>query len=185
MAHFVLRPTLQGMSPANVVVAVCKRMTDAVMAVSELRRQDIEPGCISVVAVDEQSGVAPVSYYLEDGYLRRAASGRDCPCLWKALPGCAVLVNPGEPVIFLAGSLAACVARTLNNGALFGDLGPVAAGLYSLGLAKEAAREYELAARQGRVLLIVHGRARDVARARGILGGTDGGRDASVVTAFS
>jgi len=61
------------------------------------------------------------------------------------------------------------VVRTLDNEGLFGDLGPIAGGLYSLGVPRNAAREYELTALQGRPLVIVHGRARDVERARGIV----------------
>jgi hypothetical protein len=87
----------------------------------------------------------------------------------EALPGCAVLAIPGERTAFLAGPFAASVARILDNQGLFEDMGPVAGGLYSLGIPREAARDYELTALQGRALVIVHGPARDVARARRIL----------------
>ena len=80
-----------------------------------------------------------------------------------------VLVSPGERTVFLAGPFAASVVRTLENEGLFGDLGPIAGGLYSLGIPRDAARDYELTALQGRPLVIVHGPARDVERARRIV----------------
>ena len=87
----------------------------------------------------------------------------------EPLPGCAVLIGSGERMALLTGPFAASVARMLDNQGLFGDLGPIAGGLYSLGIPREAACDYERTALRGCALVIVHGRARDVARARLIL----------------
>lgn len=152
----------------NAMVAVFDVAADAETAVSELRRQGVEPGCLSVVAADEPSGLTPVSYYFERGCLRKAAT-QGSRRLLESLPACAVLIVPGERTALLAGPFAASVVRALENEGLFADLGPIAGALYSLGIPRDAAREYELAAHQGRALVIVHGRARDVAQARSIL----------------
>jgi hypothetical protein len=153
----------------NVVVAVCDLTSDAEAVVAELRQQGIEPGCISIVAVDERSGSTPIAYYFDRGCLWRTAGRGGCWRLLEALSGCAVLVSPGERTAILAGPFAASVVRALDNEGLFGDLGPIAGGLYSLGIPRDAARDYELTALRGRALVIVHGRAQDVARARRIL----------------
>ena len=142
---------------------------DAETAIAELRLQGIETDCISVVAVDEESELTPVAYYFDRGRLRWTSARGSSRSLLEALPGCAVLVSPGERTVFLAGPFAASVVRTLDNEGLFGGLGPIAGGLYSLGIPRDAARDYELSARQGRPLVIVHGRARDVERARRIV----------------
>ena len=153
----------------NAVVTVFAMTADAVGVVSELITNGLEPEHLSVVATDEQSELVPVAYYLEAKHLLKAATSGGCSCLWKTLPGCGVLVCPGQSPILVAGHFALCIARTLDCPALFGDMGPIAAGLYSLGVPQESARGYETAARQGRPLVIVHGRAQDVARARHIL----------------
>jgi len=158
------------MSSENAVVAVCSVADDAEEAIAELCRQGLERDCISMVAVDEQSGVAPAAYHFDGGRLSRAAARGSSRSPSEALPVCAVLVIPGERTVFLAGPFAASVVRTLDNGGLFGDLGPIAGGLYSLGIPRDEAREYELSALHGRPLVIVHGRARDVGRARRIVG---------------
>ena len=157
------------MPSENVFVAVCSVAADAGAAIAELRQQGLELDCISLVAVDEQSGLMPVAYYFDGGRLRRTAARGSSWRLLEALSGCAVLVIPGERTVFLAGPFAASVVRTLGNEGLFGDLGPIAGGLYNLGIPRNEARDYELTALQGRPLVIVHGRARDVERARNIV----------------
>jgi hypothetical protein len=153
----------------NAVVAVCNLVSDAEAVVSELRQQGLEPGCISIVAVDARSGSTPIAYFFEQGCLSRTAARGGCWRVLEALSGCAVLVSPGERTAILAGPFAESVVRTLDNEGLFGDLGPIASGLYSLGMSRDAARDYELTALQGRTLVIVLGRAQEVARARRIL----------------
>ena len=157
------------MPPENAVIAVCDMAADAQAAIAELRRQGLEADCISVVAVDEQSGLMPVAYYLDRGRLRWTPARGDARSLLESFPECAVLASPGERTVFLAGPFAASVVRTLDNEGLFGGLGPIAGGLYSLGIPRDRARDYELSALQGRPLVIVHGRARDVERARRIV----------------
>lgn len=159
----------ESMALENAVVGVCRLAADAEAVVDELRQEGIDPDCISVVTADGQSGLMPVAYYSDGGRLRSTAAQGSSRNLWEALPGCAVVVNPGDPPVLLAGSFAASVVRTLDNEALFGDLGPIAGGFYSLGISRDAARDYELSALQGRTLVVVHGRARDVERARRIV----------------
>jgi hypothetical protein len=157
------------MSSENAVVGVCRLAADAEAIIGELRQQGIEPDCISVVTVEEQDGLMPVAYYSDSGRLRSTAARGSSTSLLEELPGCAVVVSPGDPPVLLAGRFAASVVRALDNAALFGDLGPLARGLYSLGIPRDAARDYELSALQGRTLVVVHGRAREVERAREIM----------------
>jgi hypothetical protein len=153
----------------NVVVAICSEAGDAEAAVLELGRQGIGPDSISIVAAEDESAAAPVAYYFEHGILRGTALREDRWRLMADLPGCAVLVIPDERPVLVAGSLAASVVRVLDNKPLFGDLGPIASAFYCAGIPRDTAREYELTALQGRVLVVVQGRAKDVAGARAIL----------------
>lgn len=157
------------MSAQNAMVAICHGPADAAAALRELGRQGVGLACLSAVAADRESETAPAAYYVQDGQLRKAGQGEGG--LWQMLSGRSVLVIPGEPAILLAGPFAACVVQTLENGMLFGDLGPIAGALYSLGISRESACRYASAARQGRALVIVHGRSREVEQARSILAG--------------
>jgi hypothetical protein len=111
----------------------------------------------------------PVAYFFEKGHARTTAPrGYRGPHL-DDLPGSAVLLLPGERAAFITGAFASGVVRILDCEELFGGLGPIASGLYNLGIPSDAARDYELTALQGRALVIVHGPSREVARARQIL----------------
>ncbi len=154
--------------PDNAVVAVCQGAADVETAIADLRQHGLEPGSISVVATEEPGGLQPVAYYFEDGCLRRTAAKGSWRLL-ESLPGYAVLVSPGVRVTLLAGSFASSVVRALNSEGLLGDLGPIAGGLYSLGIPRDVALGYERKALEGYALVVVHGRARDVARARQVL----------------
>ena len=111
----------------------------------------------------------PVAYYSDGARLHCTGASARLRSLVESLQGCVVLVSPGEPGVILTGPFASYVVRTLDNEELFGDLGPIAAGLYTLGVSREAAREYELSTMRGSPLVIVHGRAWDVQRARAIM----------------
>jgi len=158
----------------NAVVGVCRLAADAEAVVEELRQQGLKPDCISIVTIGEQTGLVPVAYYSECGRLRSTAVRGSSRSLLEELPGCAVVVSPGDPPVLLAGPFATSVVRILDHAGLFGDLGPVAGGFYSLGIPRDAARDYELSVLQGRTLVVVHGCARDVERARRIVAGCDG-----------
>lgn len=155
------------MSAENAIVAVCDGPARAAESLLELARHGVELGCLSAIAADRESETAPAAYYVKDGLLRKAGQGDGG--YWRMLSNWSVLVIPGEPAILAAGPFAACVVQAIENGMLFGDLGPVARALYSLGIPRESACRYALAVRQGRALVIVQGRSRDVAQARSIL----------------
>jgi hypothetical protein len=154
------------MPSENAVVAICNRAADVQATVAELRQQGLEPDCISIVAADGQSGSMPAAYYVDGGRLRSTATRGGSQSVVEPFAVCAVLVCPGERTLFLAGPFAASVVGMLHNEGLFGGLGPIAGGLYNLGFSRDEARDYELTALQGRPLVIVYGRARDVERAR-------------------
>jgi hypothetical protein len=161
----VIRP------PVNALVVVYNVAEDAAAALATLRAQELEHA-LSLAAADQQSGIAPVAYHFESGHLHRAPVPGSSPSPFEGFAEYAVLVCAGERPVLLGGPFAAAVIRALDNEGLFGDLGPIAAGLYSFGVPREAAREYELMVRQGRILVIVQGRARDIVRLGRLLGAT-------------
>jgi hypothetical protein len=55
---------------------------------------------------------------------------------------------------------------------LFGGMGAVGAGLFSIGVPKDSVLEYEVALKTDRYLLMVHGTADEAAKASQILKGT-------------
>jgi hypothetical protein len=61
------------------------------------------------------------------------------------------------------------MATVLDNAAMFSGLGPLGACLHCMGIESEAIPAYEASVRAGGILLLVHGPAEEVVKARGIL----------------
>ena len=55
---------------------------------------------------------------------------------------------------------------------MVGGLSAIGAGLYSIGIPKDSIVEYESAVKADQFLLLAHGTAEEVERARGIMGTT-------------
>jgi hypothetical protein len=60
----------------------------------------------------------------------------------------------------------------LEGAAVVGGLSAIGAGLYSMGIPKDSVLQYELALKTDKFLLMVHGTAAEVARAKEIIGNT-------------
>lgn len=159
------------MQPAeNATVMVCQDPAEAEVALRELQAAGFEAGAVSVAA--RQPGDQVVCCYRAGGAMRyRGGSGSFWNHAWEALPGGAILGLPGDGGLLVAGRLAEWVVGALDHAAIFSGLTAFGAALYSIGVSKEAIAEYEAALAGGRYLVIAHGPAGEVARAKQLLRG--------------
>ena len=91
---------------------------------------------------------------------------------WGLLFGSAFFAIPGIGPILVAGPLVAWIVGALEGAALFGGLSAVGAALYGMGIPKDSVVKYELALKTDKFLLMVHGTAAEVERAKGIIENT-------------
>ncbi len=89
----------------------------------------------------------------------------------QALPEWRVEQVPGTERVRVAGRLAEWVAVSLENAAIFTGLSPLGAALYSIGVPRWAIACYDAALREGKCLIVAHGPAGEVARAKRLLNG--------------
>ena len=89
--------------------------------------------------------------------------------IWGLLVGAAVLFIPGVGPIVAAGSVVTWIAAALEGALVVGGLSALGAGLYSLGVPKDSIVRYETSVKAGKFILIAHGTAEEVEKARGIL----------------
>jgi hypothetical protein len=61
------------------------------------------------------------------------------------------------------------ILGTIESAILVGGLSAIGAALYSIGIPKDSILKYELALKQDKFLLVAHGTADEVAKARDIL----------------
>jgi len=149
------------MSSENAVVGVCRLPADAEAVVANSASKALEPDCISVVTVGEQTGLMPVAYYTDCGRLRSTRPVEVRRVCWRSFRGarywsaratlrycCRV---PSQPPW--------CGLWTTR--ALFGDLGPLAPVSTVSESRGTRRRGLRTLGSTGRTLVVVHGRARE------------------------
>jgi hypothetical protein len=79
---------------------------------------------------------------------------------------------PGLGPILAAGPVVGWIVAGLEGAVEVGALGALGAGLYSIGIPKDSIVKYEAALKQDQFLLIAHGTAAEVAKAKDIIEST-------------
>jgi hypothetical protein len=92
--------------------------------------------------------------------------------LWAILFGSAFFVIPGLGQLVVLGPLVMIIVGALEGALVTGGLTALGAGLYSIGIPKDSIIKYETALKSDKFLVIAHGSAGDVARAKSILEST-------------
>jgi hypothetical protein len=89
--------------------------------------------------------------------------------IWGMLFGFAFFAIPGIGPILVAGPLVAWIVGALEGAVVVGGLSALGAGLFSIGIPKDSVVKYEAALKSDKFLLLAHGTADEVARARNIM----------------
>lgn len=148
----------------NWAVVVFDTHVEAEETVECLCQAGFDTARLSVAGREYHSPGRVIGCYGEGGRaVHRGDSGAFWSRLWERLPGWAFLAARKCEVIVIAGPLANSVVAALDNGPIFGGLSPLGAGLYNLGIPKDAVRAYEEALETGKFLVIANGTARELA----------------------
>jgi len=158
------------MSETNSVVAIYQTHSEAEEAVKELQRSGFDMKKMSIVGKDYHTDEHVVGYYNTGDRMKYwGKQGAFWGGLWGMLFGAAFFVIPGLGPILVAGPLVAWIIGALEGAVVVGGLSALGAGLYSIGIPKNSVVKYEEALRSDRFLLLAHGTANEVAKARDIL----------------
>ncbi len=154
----------------NAVIGIYDAHTTAEEAVKELQRSGFDMKQLSIVGKDYHSDEHVVGYYNTGDRMKYwGERGAFWGGLWGWLVGAAFFVIPGIGPILVAGPLVAWIVGALEGAVVFGGLSAVGAALYSFGIPKDSVLKMELALKADKFLVIAHGAASDVAKAREIL----------------
>jgi len=149
--RLLMETPMSSLPERNVAVVVCGNHSTAEAAVRELRRSGFDLGKVSVAGRDSSK---PGAFWAGT---------------WGMLSDWDFFAISDIGLVFVAGPLAEWVAAGSENAALFGGLSALGAGLYSIGIPKSSVLEYEAALKDNRCLVVAHGTADEVNRAREIL----------------
>jgi hypothetical protein len=161
------------MTEQDSVVAVYGTHNGAEEAVKELQRGGIDMHSLSIIGRDYHTDENVVGYYNTGDRMKYWGKvGAFWGGFWGLLFGSAFFAIPGLGAILVAGPLVAWIVGALEGAVVVGGLSAVGAGLFSMGIPKDSVVKYETALKTDKFLVLVHGSATAVEKAREILEST-------------
>ena len=158
------------MSIQNSVVAVYRTHTEADQAIKELQRGGVDMHKLSIIGKGYHTDEQAVGYYTTGDRMKHWGKvGAFWGGFWGLLFGSAFFMIPGLGPILAAGPVVAWIVGALESAALVGGVSALGAGLYSMGIPKDSIVKYEAALKTDQFLLIAHGTAAEVAKAKDII----------------
>ena len=161
------------MTDASSVVAVYGSHTDAEKAVAKLSAASFDITKVSIVGKDYHSQENIVGYYTAGDRMKSwGGIGAFWGGIWGLLFGAGFFLIPGIGPVLVAGPVLAALVGALESAAVVGGLSAVTGGLVSLGIPKDSAVKYEAEVKADKFVMVVHGTAEELERARAILADT-------------
>jgi uncharacterized membrane protein len=154
----------------NSVVAMFDQHTQAESAVKQLQEDGFDMKGLSIVGKDYHTDEHVVGYYTAgDRMMYWGKNGAFWGGLWGLLFGSAFFMIPGIGPLIVAGPAVAWIVAALEGAVVVGGLTALGAGLYSIGIPEKSILQYESSLKAGKFMLVVHGTADEVTRAKEIL----------------
>ncbi len=158
------------MSNDNAVIAVFDSHERAEDIVKDLQRSGFDMKKLSIVGKGYHSEEQPVGFYTTGERVKFwGGTGALWGGLWGLLISAAFFWVPGIGPLAVGGPLVAALVGAVEGAVVVGGLSALGAALYSLGVPKESILQYETAVKADKFLVIAHGDAAEVERARGIM----------------
>jgi hypothetical protein len=158
------------MSKENAGVVVFSTHIEAENAVKELQRSGFNMKKLSIVGKDYHAEEHVVGYYNAGDRMNFwGKRGAFWGGLWGILFGSAFFLIPGIGPLVVAGPLVSAIVGGLEGAVIVGGLSALGAGLYSIGIPKDSILEYETAIKSEKFVVVVHGAADELAKAKDIL----------------
>lgn len=158
------------MSEKNAVIAIYNTHTEAEEAVKKLQKAGFDMKKLSIIGKDYHTEEQVVGYFNTGDRMKYWGKlGAFWGGLFGFLFGSAFLFIPGVGPIAVAGPLVAWILSAIEGGVVVGGLSALGAALFSIGVPKDSILNYETAIKADKFLLIAHGTADEVAKAKDIL----------------
>ena len=154
----------------NSVVAIFSEHSGADGAIKQLKDAGYDIKKLSIIGRDYHTEQNVVGFYNTGDRMKYWGKlGAFWGGLWGLLFGAAVLFIPGVGPVVAAGSVVTWIIAALEGAVVVGGVSALGAGLYSLGIPKDSVLKYETAIKSSKFVLVAHGTADEVAKARSIL----------------
>jgi hypothetical protein len=155
------------------MVAVYNSHTEAEQAVAKLSTASFDIKKVSIIGKDYHTEEKVVGYYTTGDRMKSwGGIGAFWGGIWGLLFGAGFFLIPGIGAVLVAGPFLAALVGALESAVVVGGLSAVTAGLVSLGIPKNSAVKYEAEVKADKFVMVAHGTAEELDRARAILAET-------------
>ena len=159
------------METADTVVAVFSNHEAAEGAVKELAGSGFEIRNLSVVGKGYHTDEKVVGFYnIGDRVKFWGVRGAFWGGFWGLFFGGLFMTIPVIGHVIVLGYLATMAISAVESAVMVGGLSALGAALYSIGVPKDSVLQYETAVKSDSFLVMAHGSAAEIARAKAILG---------------
>jgi len=154
----------------NSTVGLFSSHLDAESAIKELEKSGYDMKQLSIVGKDYQTEENVVGYYnTGDRMATWGKYGLFWGWIWGLLFGSAFLIIPGLGAVMVGGPMVSWIIGALETAFVTGGLTAIGGALASIGIPKDSVIRYETALKAHKFMLIVHGTALEVEKAKDIL----------------
>lgn len=154
----------------DAVVAVFNDRQDAETGIKKLAQAGFDMKKLTLVGKGYHTEDKVTGFYnLGDRVKFWGRNGAFWGGLWGVLFGGIFMTVPAIGPVVVLGYLAAVVVSAVEGAVVVGGLSALGAALYSIGIPKDSVINYETAVKADGFLVMVHGSADEVARAKTIL----------------
>jgi hypothetical protein len=161
------------MTSENAIVAVYDDHAHAEEAIQQLQRAGYDMKKLSIVGKEYHTEEHAVGYYNTGDRMKYWGKlGAFWGGVWGLLFGAAFFVVPGIGPVLVAGPLVAWIVGALEGAAVIGGMSAIGAGLVGLGIPKNSVVRYEVALKADKFLVVAHGTAEEIARAKDVIATT-------------
>jgi hypothetical protein len=158
------------MFPTNSLVAIFDQHTQAETAIKELQRSGFDMKELSIIGKEYEMDENVVGYYTTGDRMQYwGKNGAFWGGLWGLLFGSAFFMIPGVGPFLMFGPIVSWIVGALEGAVLVGGMSAIGAGLYSIGIPEKSVLQYETSLKAGKFMLVAHGTADEVTRAKAIL----------------
>jgi hypothetical protein len=165
------------MKTIDTALAVFSTHEAAEGAVKELAAAGFEMKNLSLVGKGYHTDEKVVGFYnIGDRIKFWGTRGAYWGGLWGLFFGGLFMTIPIVGHVVVLGYLGAMVISAIESAVMVGGLSALGAALYGLGVPKDSVIEYETAVKADSFLVMAHGAADEMARAKSILGGLNPSR---------
>ena len=165
------------MEKPDTVIAVFADHNSAEAAVKKLATSGFEMKSLSVVGKGYQTDEKVVGFYNEGDRIKFwGTRGALWGGLWGMFFGGLFLSIPVVGHVVVLGYLASMAIYGIENAVMVGGLSALGAALFGIGVPKDSVLQYETAVKADSYLVMAHGTAEEVARAKTILGAANPSR---------